>query len=123
MIDGVVDRWALYAPWMDEDWVLKLAFEDLVENQAMTAGLFVRYLYGRTASYMDKDVVLDKEDYLSLVNELVWQMKNPEGSPTYRKGKTGEWKTHFTDRHKKLFKETDKDNWLIRLGYAEDRDW
>jgi hypothetical protein len=40
----------------------------------------------------------------------------------YRKGVSGDWKNHFTDTHKQLFKE----NWgelLFQLGYERDTNW
>jgi sulfotransferase 6B1 len=47
---------------------------------------------------------------------------NPTKSPTFRSGKTGEWKKHFTDEHKKIFKEVAGDL-LIKLGYEKDNNW
>jgi len=40
----------------------------------------------------------------------------------YRKGTPGDWVNHFTDEHKRLFKERHGDL-LIRLGYETDRNW
>jgi hypothetical protein len=39
-----------------------------------------------------------------------------------RKGVPGDWKNHFTDAHKRLFKERFGDL-LVRLGYEKDNDW
>jgi hypothetical protein len=47
---------------------------------------------------------------------------NPGKSPTFRSGKTGEWKKHFTDEHKKIFKDVAGDL-LIKLGFETDKDW
>ena len=44
-------------------------------------------------------------------------------SPTFRKGIPKEWKTHFNDHNKDLFKELDEGNWLVKLGYEENKDW
>lgn len=41
---------------------------------------------------------------------------------TFRKGEIGEWKTHFTDHHKALFKNKLGDL-LIALGYEKNDDW
>lgn len=41
---------------------------------------------------------------------------------TARKGRIGEWKAHFTEEHKKMFKEFAGDL-LIELGYEQDRNW
>jgi len=44
-------------------------------------------------------------------------------SPTFRKGTTGQWRSEFSEEHVRLFKETDKNGELVRLGFAKDRDW
>jgi hypothetical protein len=47
---------------------------------------------------------------------------DPQKSPTFRSGKTGEWKKYFTDEHKQLFKDVAGDL-LIRLGYEQSNAW
>jgi hypothetical protein len=46
----------------------------------------------------------------------------PSRSGTFRKGQPGNWKEHFTDANKKLFKEVTGDL-LIRLGCEKDMNW
>jgi hypothetical protein len=46
----------------------------------------------------------------------------PRKSHTFRSGKTGGWKQHFTDEHKSLFKDVAGDL-LVKLGYEENNDW
>ena len=46
----------------------------------------------------------------------------PKKSHTFRSGKTGGWKQHFSDEHKKLFKDVAGDL-LVRLGYERSNDW
>lgn len=123
VIAGVMDRWEMYAPWLDEGWVLKLAYEDFLEHKIEVAGLVLRYIYGKTAAYNGIGIELDAEDFSREVNRLTLTMQRPEKSITYRSGKTGEWQEHFTDEHKALFKASDKNNWLIKLGYENDRNW
>ena len=122
-IDGVMDRWELYAPWLDEDWVLKLAFEDVIASREWACEIFIKYLFGRTGSYYGEKPVIEYDVFNKWMNRLMNQLAHPETSCTYRKGKTNEWKSHFTEEHKELFKETDKNNWLIRLGYEDDGNW
>jgi hypothetical protein len=40
----------------------------------------------------------------------------------YRKGQAGDWKNHFNDQHKAVFKEKYGDL-LIKLGYEKDNNW
>jgi hypothetical protein len=47
---------------------------------------------------------------------------NPKKSPTFHSGKTGKWKKHFTDEHKKIFKDMAGDL-LVKLGYEKNNDW
>jgi hypothetical protein len=47
---------------------------------------------------------------------------DPGRSYTFRAGKTGEWRKHFSADHKNKFKEIAGDL-LVRLGYEEDQGW
>jgi hypothetical protein len=40
----------------------------------------------------------------------------------YRKGMPGDWKNHFNEQHKKVFKDHHSDL-LIKLGYEKDNNW
>lgn len=44
------------------------------------------------------------------------------GSPTFRRGRIGNWREHFTPEHKRAFKEVAGDL-LIELGYEKDLKW
>ena len=59
-----------------------------------------------------------RDKALSILVEAI----QPKKSHTFRSGKTGGWKQHFTDEHKDLFKEVAGDL-LVRLGYEQDNDW
>jgi len=122
-IDGVMDRWELYAPWLNEDWVLKFDYGDILENKESACEWFIRYLLDKTGQYLGISTTLDGDEYNRMMHRMMNRLEHPEKSPTYRNGKTGEWKEHFTEEHKRLFKESDKNNWLIRLGYENDRNW
>lgn len=122
-ISGVMERWELYAPWLDESWVLKLDYGNVIENKEIACELFIRYLYGRLGSYYGQMLEIPADHFNQLMHRMMYRLEHPEKSPTYRKGKTGDWKEHFTEEHKELFKEHDKNDWLIKLGYEENKDW
>lgn len=123
-VDSVMARWETFAPWLEEDWVLKLTFEDYIEHPKEVSKLFLRYVYWKAAKCAGLSIELDEDDLDILIRGLMTgHDEAPNISPTYREGKIGKWKEHFTDEHKELFKESDKNDWLIRLGYADDRDW
>jgi hypothetical protein len=46
----------------------------------------------------------------------------PKKSHTFRSGKTGGWREHFTEEHKTLFKEV-AGELLVKLGYEKSNDW
>jgi hypothetical protein len=47
---------------------------------------------------------------------------DPGRSPTFRAGKMGEWRTHFTPAHKSMFKEV-AGELLVKLGYEDGDNW
>lgn len=122
-ITGVMERWEEYAPWLDVGWVLKIVYEDFIEHPRGVANMFLRYIYGKTAGYNDIVMEMYLDDFEFLVGRTMKIIEKPEVSPTYREGKIGKWKEHFTEEHKELFKQTDKNDWLVKLGYEENRDW
>ena len=46
----------------------------------------------------------------------------PNKSGTFRKGKPGNWREHFTENNISRFKDATVDL-LLRLGYERDSDW
>jgi hypothetical protein len=50
------------------------------------------------------------------------QAIQPGKSHTFRSGKTGGWREHFTGEHRQLFKDVAGDL-LVRLGYEKNNDW
>jgi hypothetical protein len=47
---------------------------------------------------------------------------DPQRSPTFRSGKVGGWREHFTPEITALFKQEASDL-LVQLGYEKDMDW
>jgi len=109
---NIAGRFAPYMTWMDCPQVMKIHFEDLVNNRARTLGAILDRFLARVALPTPKDKIL----------EALERSINPRRSPTFRSGKTGEWKRYFTPEHKKLFKSVAGDL-LQRLGYETANDW
>jgi sulfotransferase 6B1 len=109
---AIAGRFAPYLGWLDQPSVLKIHFEDLIHDRAGTLNRIIDHFLERVPLPMDRGLLLE-----SLEASI-----NPSKSPTFRSGKTGEWKKHFTDGHKKIFKEVAGDM-LIRLGYEGNNDW
>jgi hypothetical protein len=109
---NIAERFAPYLGWLDHPEVLKIHFEDLIHNRIETLTRIMDHLLERVPLRASRQVILD-----SLEASI-----NPTKSPTFRSGKTGEWRRHFTEDHKRIFKEVAGDL-LIKLGYENDTEW
>ena len=105
-------RFAPYLGWLDHDEVLAIHFEDLINDRASALTRIMDHLLARTPLQTPRELISD-----SLESSI-----NPKRSPTFRSGKTGEWKKHFKEEHKKIFKEVGGDL-LVKLGYEKDGNW
>jgi hypothetical protein len=109
---NIAERFAPYLDWLDQPAVMPIHFEDLIHDRSGTLNRIIDHFLARVPLQTSRELLLE-----SLENSI-----NPGKSPTFRSGKTGEWRKHFTDEHKKIFKDV-AGNLLIRLGYEEDNIW
>jgi hypothetical protein len=108
----IAGRFAPYLGWLDQPAVMKIHFEDLIHDRAGTLNRIIDHFLARVPLQTPRKLLLD-----SLEASI-----NPSKSPTFRSGKTGEWKKYFTHEHKKIFKEVAGDL-LIKLGFETDQNW
>jgi hypothetical protein len=108
----IAGRFAPYLGWLDRPEVLTLHFEDLIHERAATLARILERLLVRAPLSAPREAIL------SAMEESI----NPGKSPTFRSGKTGEWRKHFSKEHKRLFKDVAGDL-LVRLGYEQNHDW
>jgi hypothetical protein len=108
----IAGRFSPYMGWLDCDEVLKLHFEDFVSDRH---GLLENVL-----DHFLKRVPLN-QDRKEILKELETSI-DPSRSPTFRSGKTGEWRRYFKPEHRDVFKEVAGDL-LLRLGYESDDSW
>jgi hypothetical protein len=120
---GVMSRWEDYAPWLDVPWALKLTYESLRTDLYNCSREVLNYALNRVAGVFNRSVSMREDVFDLLAQIMTGQAEQKEDSPTFRKGSIGDWREHFTDEHKRLFKESDKNNWLVRLGYEKDGNW
>ena len=120
---GIFDRWELYAPWLDVDWVFKASFDDLKGDILEVCRQLIDYGMHRVADVFEADVQLGYEKRTKLAATMALCGTLTHKSSTFREGKTGGWREHFTPEIVDLFKETDSNGWLKRLGYAKDDNW
>lgn len=116
---GVMHRWEHFAPWLDVDWTLSVRYEDLLLDRRVWAEKILMFGLGRAPALFEAELNLNEEFVEKVLNAMVSTSEMTELSPTYREGSTGKWREHFNERHVELFKETDKNGWLAKLGYAD----
>jgi sulfotransferase family protein len=109
---NIAERFAPYLDWLNHPEVLAVHFEGLIHERAAALTRIMDHLLSRVPLRASRQLILD-----SLESSI-----NPSRSPTFRSGKTGEWKKYFTDEHKRIFKNVAGDL-LIRLGYEKNLDW
>ncbi len=110
---SVKQRYTGVFEWLEQKHVMCIRFEDLIEARDAAH-----------ASMLDE---VEKTGYkiptprgkaLAILAEAI----QPKKSRTFRSGKTGGWREHFTEEHKKLFKDV-AGNLLAELGYEKNNDW
>ena len=109
---NIAERFAPFMDWLNHPEVLTIHFEDLINDRLQTLTRIMDHFLARVPLQVSRNLILD-----SLESAI-----NPAKSPTFRSGKTGEWKKHFTENNKKIFKDAAGDL-LIRLGYETGNDW
>jgi hypothetical protein len=109
---NIADRFKPYLDWLAHPEVLSIHFEDLIHHRTETLTRIMNHFLDKVPLHTSGHLILD-----SLESAI-----NPTKSPTFRSGKTGEWKKYFKDEHKSIFKEVAGDL-LIKLGYERDSDW
>jgi len=113
---GVVERWELYAPWLDVDWVLPVRYADARRDPERAAARILRYGMARLAGCLE---VAPPELPPKLVRKIAKAMadssRDTSRSSTFRKGQIGGWREHFTERHKRAWADHDPNGWTERL--------
>jgi hypothetical protein len=99
--------------WLEQKHVLCIRFEDLINNRDATLMAMLAEVEKTGCQIPTRP-----EKALSILAEAI----QPRKSHTFRSGKTGGWRDHFTEEHKHLFKDVAGDL-LVRLGYEKNNDW
>lgn len=110
---NVKQRYEGVFQWLEQKNVMCIRFEDLIDNCEATLGAMLDEV--EKTGYK---IPTTRDKALSILVESI----QPSKSHTFRAGKTGGWKTYFTEEHKKLFKDVAGDL-LVKLGYEKDNDW
>jgi len=110
---SVRERYTGVFKWLEQPSVMCLRFEDLIDHRDVTLNAMLNQI--------------EKTGYIIPTSrgkslEILMQAIQPKKSHTFRSGKTGGWREHFSDEHKALFKEVAGDL-LVQLGYEKSNDW
>ena len=110
---SVKQRYASVFEWLEQPNVMCIRFEDLINKRDTTLDAMLDEV--ESTGY---EIPTPREKALSVLVEAI----QPKKSHTFRSGKTGGWREHFTEEHKKLFKDMTGDL-LLKLEYEKDNDW
>jgi sulfotransferase 6B1 len=110
---SVKQRYEGVFKWLEQRHVMCLRFEDLINHRDATLKAMLDEV--EKTGYR---IPTPRDKALSVLIEAI----QPKKSHTFRSGKTGGWKEHFTEEQKKLFKDVAGDL-LVRLGYEKDNQW
>lgn len=112
---SVEEIFAGFIPWLDDPSTLVVRFEDLIGSrgggQEGTQIACIR----KIGEALERP--LNEEQARQIAQKMYGG-----GSLTFRKGQTGDWRTHFTEAHRRAFKAVAGDT-LIKLGYESGPGW
>jgi len=100
LIEIEAGRWPHWLGWLQHDFVMKVKYEDLRLHGVETLKKIAEFI----APY--------PLDYEAASGNLMPRQRNP----TFRAGRVGDWKTEFSDKHKKLAERLLGDT-ISKLGY------
>jgi len=110
---SVKQRYEAVFRWLETPGVMCIRFEDLINHRDATLNAMLEEV--EKTGYQ---IPTPRARALSVLAQAI----QPGKSHTFRSGKTSGWREHFTEEHKKLFKEVAGDL-LVKLGYERDNDW
>jgi hypothetical protein len=117
-LPGVVEHWEDFAPWLDEDWILPVKYEDMLHNPEEVAERVFFYLVERSCEVRQKEYRVS-ERVEGLYKAMADATRRREESLTFRRGVAGGWKDEFTLRVAEAFVAHGGHEWLVKLGYEE----
>lgn len=119
-LPGVVDHWGEFAPWLDQEWVLPIKYEDMRQKPGETADKVFRYLIDRSGEVRSMEWKISAVAKMKM-QEMADATKKREASPTFRKGIVGGWQDEWTESAADAFEVHGGNEWLEKLGYTESK--
>ena len=112
MVD-IRERYTGVFEWLAQPAAMCIRFEDLIDNRDATLGKMLDQVE-KTGYH----IPTPRHEALDILVDAI----QPSKSHTFRAGKTGGWKEHFSMENKKLFKDVAGDL-LVQLGYEKNNNW
>ncbi len=111
---GIAEKIASVLPWTRTEGVMSIRFEDIIGPQG--AGDLEKQLQSilHIATHIGIDLT---EEQAVTIGEKMYGTGR-----TFRKGVIGDWKNHYDEELKEIFKKT-SGQYLIELGYEQDLNW
>jgi len=110
---SVKQRYESVFQWLEQKHVMCIRFEELITQRAATLNGMLDEV--EKTGYQ---IPTPRDQAIAVLAEAI----QPKKSHTFRSGKTGGWREHFTEEHKELFRDVAGDL-LVRLGYEKSNDW
>ncbi|MGH2791071.1 MAG: sulfotransferase domain-containing protein [Actinomycetota bacterium] len=114
-LPSVGSRIERYKRWIGQPHACITRFEKLVGPNGGGSAEEQRQEIMSIAAHINRPLKAQEADALAA---RTWSPR----SSTFRRGVIGDWRNHFSDRHKDAFKEVAGEG-LIELGYESDHDW
>jgi len=114
---GLIERWKLFAPWLDVDWILPIRYEEMREYPEEVAKKAVNYVIKRTSEQRDEIPLVFGKQYEEAIAKSIGFLQTTDKSGSFRKGKVGGWKEEFNEELLESFYNTGGKYWIERLGY------
>jgi len=112
-LKSVRARYDAYKDWLAQSEILCIRFEDLRLDQDNTFNRILDFLEEK--GFQTK---ITRQHAVEILGEVI----TPQKSGTFRKGKPGIWREHFTQKNVDFFKQSTGDL-LVELGYEQNDDW
>ncbi len=106
-------RFQPFLGWMSQPAICCLKFEDAISSPVQVIRKIIDHAVAGGFEL--------KGSREHSVQQIAEQL-DPKRSPTFRQGKSGGWRKHFTPEITRLFKDVAGDL-LIQLGYENNQDW
>jgi hypothetical protein len=106
-------KYEKYIDWTRTKGVLSLRFEDLILKREISLGRLLDFL--QTQGFSSK---LTRDEEIEKLKKAV----EPKRSGTFRGGRVGDWRDHFTKNNIENFKKQTGDL-VLQLGYEKDTNW